>query len=38
MIIKLQTDMKTVVVVSIYAPQQGVTNNEKTVFMKVLYN
>ena len=28
--------MKTVVVVSIYAPQQGLTNNEKTFYESII--
>ena len=37
-IIKLQMDKKTDVVVSAYAPQEGLTNDKKTIFMKVLQN
>lgn len=37
-IIKLQMDKRTDVVVSAYAPQEGLTNDKKTVFMKVLQN
>ena len=36
MMIKLQKEKRTVVVVSAYKPQQGLTNMKKTVFMKAL--
>ena len=38
MMISLQTDKRTVVIVSAYSPKRGLTNDEKDRFLKVLYN
>ena len=35
---KLQMDKRTVVIISVYAPQQGLINDEEDCFSERLYN